>query len=98
MRRGSKKPCWPTLRLLSALLAERPVASALPGGSHTAMAASASSGQAMTVAWRVIRVQNADSRLMRSAGALPAMIAALMAPIEVPAYQPGWMPASCKAS
>ena len=42
--------------------------------------------------------QNSRRRGMRSSGAFPAMIAALIAPIEMPAYQLGRMPASCKPS
>jgi hypothetical protein len=42
------------------------------------------------------RSQNSLSRSSRSAGLLPAISAALMAPIEVPITQPGSMPASLR--
>ena len=41
--------------------------------------------------------QNSRSRGRRSSNALPAMIAPLMAPIEVPITQSGSTPASCSA-
>ena len=44
------------------------------------------------------RDQNSRSRGMRLAGALPAISAALIAPIDVPITQSGSMPASCSAS
>ncbi len=43
------------------------------------------------------RRQNAFSRSSRSAGSLPAIRLALIAPIEVPITQSGSMPASCSA-
>ena len=43
------------------------------------------------------RCQNSCSRGRRSCGSLPAMSAPLMAPIEVPITQSGWMPASHSA-
>jgi hypothetical protein len=46
---------------------------------------------------RSIRFQNSRSRGKRSSGALPAMMLALMAPIEVPTTQSGSMPASWRA-
>jgi hypothetical protein len=42
--------------------------------------------------------QNASSRSMRRSRGLPAMMAPLMAPIEVPITQSGSTPASCSAS
>ena len=44
------------------------------------------------------RFQNSSMRASRSATGLPAMSAALMAPIEVPITQSGSIPASCRAS
>ncbi len=41
--------------------------------------------------------QNAWSRDIRSEGWLPAMMLALIAPIDVPMTQSGSMPASCSA-
>ena len=46
---------------------------------------------------RSTRRQNSCSLGSRSSTALPAMMAALMAPIEVPISQSGSMPASCSA-
>ncbi len=43
-------------------------------------------------------VQNSRSRSTRVLGGLPAMMAALIAPIEMPAIQSGWMLTSAKAS
>jgi hypothetical protein len=43
------------------------------------------------------RNQNVRSLSRRSAGGLPAISAALMAPIDVPITQSGSMPASCIA-
>ena len=42
--------------------------------------------------------QNSVRRATRCSGALPARIAALTAPMEMPANQLGWMPASCRPS
>ncbi len=44
------------------------------------------------------RVQNSCSFAQRCSGALPAMSAALIAPIEMPATQSGCRPASVSAS
>jgi hypothetical protein len=44
------------------------------------------------------RSQNSRNRDARCSGRLPAMMAALMAPIDVPATQLGMWPASHKAS
>jgi hypothetical protein len=44
------------------------------------------------------RRHSSRNRGTRSAGLLPAMIAPLIAPIEVPITQSGSMPASCSAS
>jgi hypothetical protein len=43
-------------------------------------------------------VQNSRRRSTREFDGLPAMIAALIAPIDMPAIQSGWMPASARAS
>jgi hypothetical protein len=40
--------------------------------------------------------QNARSCATRVSGGLPAMTAALSAPIEIPAIQFGWMPPSAR--
>ena len=45
----------------------------------------------------VMLSQNVRSRLSRRSGELPAMIAALMAPIETPETKSGSMPTSCSA-
>ena len=42
--------------------------------------------------------QNARSFSTRNSGELPAMMALLMAPIEIPASQVGSIPAACRAS
>ena len=47
--------------------------------------------------WRT-RVQNSFSFSSRSSGLLPAMMPALIAPIEVTMIQSGSIPASCNAS
>ena len=44
------------------------------------------------------RSHSSHSRGKQACGVLPAMTAALMAPIEVPITQSGSMPASCSAS
>jgi hypothetical protein len=44
-----------------------------------------------------MRPQNSFNLGSRSSGSLPAISAALMAPIEVPMIQSGSMPASCSA-
>jgi hypothetical protein len=44
-----------------------------------------------------MRSQKACNRASRTSGGLPAMIAELMAPIETPETQSGWMFASCSA-
>ena len=46
----------------------------------------------------VARFQNSRSRLIRSFGGLPAIMAALIAPIDMPAIQSGSMPRSASAS
>jgi hypothetical protein len=46
----------------------------------------------------VIRSQNRRSPSTRFSGGLPAIIAELTAPIEMPATQSGWIPASDSAS
>jgi len=46
----------------------------------------------------VISSQNSRSLSARRSGALPAMIAALMAPIEMPTIQSGWRLVSASAS
>ena len=44
------------------------------------------------------RCQNSRSRATRCSGGLPAISAALMAPIDTPAIQSGTAPAAAKAS
>jgi hypothetical protein len=46
----------------------------------------------------VIASQKLRSAATRCSGALPAISAALIAPIEMPATQSGWRPASASAS
>src|SRR6476660_4590986 len=41
-------------------------------------------------------VQNSRRRSIREFSGLPAMMAALIAPIDMPAIQLGWMPASAR--
>ena len=43
-------------------------------------------------------IQNSRNRSTRELGGLPAMMAALIAPIEMPAIQLGWISASASAS
>jgi len=50
-----------------------------------------------TMAGLEIVSQNACSCSTRRSGGLPAISAALMAPIDMPAIQFGRMPASCRA-
>ncbi len=45
-----------------------------------------------------IAVQNSRNRFRRLSGGLPAMMPALMAPLDVPITQSGSMPASWSAS
>src|SRR5205085_5992293 len=49
-------------------------------------------------ALEVTCVQNSRRRSTRCLGGLPAMMAALIAPIEIPAIQSGWMFASASPS
>jgi len=47
---------------------------------------------------RQMNSQNARSRSIRRSGGLPAITAAFRAPIEMPATQFGWIPASASPS
>jgi hypothetical protein len=79
---GVKKPGWPSTS------APRAAASF----AHCRGRSPSGAGQGIRSG--VIVSQKSRSLVRRSAGALPAMIAALMAPMETPQSQSGAMPAS----
>jgi hypothetical protein len=64
---------------------------------ESASATPVQAGKAPQKALLSTRRQNCCSRGSRSSTRLPAMMPALMAPIEVPMIQSGSTPASCKA-
>jgi hypothetical protein len=72
-----KKPGWPNIS----------AASALAPCCHAASGPSGAEGHSLVGA--VISSQKLRRRCTRCSGALPAMIAALIAPIEMPATQSG---------
>src|ERR1043166_4897336 len=75
-RSGAKKPGWPKATVIIALAQRWPAASGPVVRGHSTVGA-------------VISCQKLRRRATRSFGALPAMIAALIAPIETPATQSG---------
>ena len=81
-----KKPGWPSTMVVSALVM-------LNSGCNVLLAGPA--GVSMGV---VMRFQNSCSLSTRLFGALPALMAAFMAPMEMPATQLGWMFSSARAS
>jgi hypothetical protein len=83
--RGSKNPGWPAIIVIHELVALRALRKTSPSGVN---------GQIFR---SVIRSQNVRKRLNRWSGTLPAMIAALIAPIETPETQSGSIPHSCSA-
>ena len=65
---------------------------------HMMALGSSGSGKAMLPGKnRVMRCQKPSSAATRVSGALPAIIAALMAPIDTPATQSGTMPRAASA-
>src|ERR1700686_3919851 len=84
--RGVKNPDWPNTSAVNALAfcCQR-------AGDPTRTA-----GQMLV--WAVIPSQKLRKRFSRFSGALPAMIAALIAPIEIPATQSGRYSDDAKAS
>jgi len=98
-KRGTKKPCCPCN---SAVIAPAELASACNGlyfgsaSSHCRCQSNASGGSGN--AGDEMRCQNSRRRSTRRSGALPARIAALIAPIEMPANQSGRMQAASSPS
>ncbi len=85
MRRGSKKPGWPRMVVRSEDVALRAWRKTSPSGvNHQTLRS-------------VMRFQKVSSRSSRRSRGLPAMIAALIAPIETPETQSGSISASCSA-
>jgi hypothetical protein len=84
--RRLKKPGWPNISAL------RPLAFCC----QTAIGAVKLGGHMLVVA--VILFQKSRRRAKRFSGELPAMIAALIAPIEIPATQSGIYSDDAKAS
>ena len=78
----SKKPGMPLVRVLH---------------DDSASATPVQAGNTPQKVERSTSRQNSWSLGSRSSGLLPAMMLALMAPIEVPMIQSGSMPASCSA-
>src|SRR6516164_3739973 len=75
--RGAKNPGWPYITAMSALAWRCQAANGqLSPSGHQPI-------------WLVISFQNARRCFRRSSGRLPAMSAALIAPIEIPATQSG---------
>ena len=85
MARGLKKPGWPSAVVIITLVALRALRKTSPSGVKSQTLRS------------VTMSQNCRSRSRRLSGRLPAMIAALIAPIETPEIQSGSTPASCRA-
>src|SRR6516162_2991120 len=75
--RGLKKPGWPNITVVSALARF----------CHSASGPAGADGHISVVA--VMSSQKLCKRCTRCSGALPAIIAALMAPMEIPATQSG---------
>ena len=74
---------------------EMPLVSVIHDASASATPAQA--GKAPQKVARSTLCQNSLSLAKRSSGLLPAMMAALIAPIEVPMIQSGSTPVSCSA-
>jgi hypothetical protein len=83
--RGSKNPGCPPNMVIHELVALRALRKTSPSGVN---------GQIFR---SVISSQNVRKRLNRWSGTFPAMIAALIAPIETPETQSGSIPRSCSA-
>ena len=98
VRRARKKPSWPWARASAAAIALVHWVSVASTGHCARASRRTMPGQASGLAGRITWSQNACRRSTRRSGALPARIAALIAPIEMPAYQLGRMPASFSAS
>ena len=75
--RGVKNPGWPNISAVSALAFCCQAASDPP------------SADGHRLVWAVISSQKLRKRFRRFSGVLPAMIAALIAPMEIPATQSG---------
>ena len=89
--RGTKKPRWPST---IARIDDQAPASVRISPSPSKLATSAPKVKAGNNAdWQIVS-QNSVSRSSRFSGGLPPRIAALSAPIEMPANQLGSMPAS----
>jgi hypothetical protein len=82
---GLKKPGWPNATAKTAPVQRCQVASGPVAFGHNMVGA-------------VIASQKLRKRFTRSLGALPAIIAALIAPIEIPATQSGVYPEDDSAS
>ena len=89
-----KKPGWPWTNALVAANALRTELMSKAKGK--ALASPSPAGHSIEKAQMVS--QNSRNRATRSAFGEPAMMAALSAPIEIPASQFGRMPASCRPS
>jgi hypothetical protein len=89
-----KKPGWPWTRARVAAIALRTELMSKANGK--ALASPSPAGHSIEKAQMVS--QNSRSRCTRSPSGEPAMMAALRAPIEMPANQFGRMPASCRPS
>ena len=93
--RGWKKPAWPSV---IARQAARPLMPLSHAVGHATASNHGSAGTSGHSGERQIASQNSRSRSTRRSGALPAMIAAFNAPIEMPASRFGCRPASSSAS
>ncbi|MNR20777.1 hypothetical protein D3C85_1376390 [compost metagenome] len=95
--RGLKKPGWPENRAGKAetcpFMAGEPKPKGMPSNSP---ASESPQGTEAKPAGRQMLSQKPRRRSMRSSSREPAMMAALMDPMEMPEIQLGRMPASCK--
>ncbi|MNN46317.1 hypothetical protein D3C81_1606960 [compost metagenome] len=87
MARGVKKPRWPSIIARAALRLSNQIR--IGSGQVGAVSVSSSSGRPGSHGWAQMYSQNARSCVTRVSGGLPAMTAALSAPIEIPAIQFG---------
>src|SRR5262245_680166 len=90
--RRAKNPGAPPTNAQAALIWLKKLRAISPFGANQSAAAVQSNSGLV-----VIASQNARSFATRSCDGLPAMIAELMAPIEIPATQSGWRSASANA-